>query len=147
MHISTTHLERCLQTLTASLEELQASEPDSIKFEIYRNAVIKGFELSLEVCGKLLRRALKAYGGSPKEVDELVYKEVLRRCAKHGLLDIALVQRWFTYRDNRNHTAHDYGAPFAQETLRLLPAFLADAKTIANVLHQHFGEETTASDV
>ena len=93
MQISTTHLERCLQTLTASLEKLQKTEPDSIEFEIYRNAVIKGFELSLEVCGKLLRRALKAYGGSPKEVDELVYKEVLRRCAKQAILEPALTEK------------------------------------------------------
>lgn len=145
MLISTTHLERSLLTLERSLKQLNAVEDKTdIDYEVYRNAVIKGFELSLEVCGKLLRKALKAYGGSPKEVDELFYNEVLRRCAKHGLLDVHLVERWFKYRVNRNNTAHDYGEQFAVETLQLLPHFLKDAYHIAERLKQTFGEHTDA---
>jgi hypothetical protein len=136
MQISTTHLERCLQTLTASLEELQASEPDSIKFEIYRNAVIKGFELSLEVCGKLLRRALKAYGGSPKEVDELVYKEVLRRCAKQAILEPALTEKLWVYSTKRQSVADDDYIPFVQEILPLLPLFITEMSQISTLLQQ-----------
>ena len=136
MQISTTHFERCLQTLTASLEELQASDPDSIKFEIYRNAVIKGFELSLEVCGKLLRRALKAYGGSPKEVDELVYKEVLRRCAKQAILEPALTEKIWFYSTKRQSVADDDYIPFVQEILPLLPLFITEMSHIANLLQQ-----------
>jgi len=136
MQISTTHLERCLQTLTASLEELQASEPDSIKFEIYRNAVIKGFELSLEVCGKLLRRALKAYGGSPKEVDELVYKEVLRRCAKQAILEPALTEKLWVYSTKGQSVADDDYIPFVQEILPVLPLFITEMSHISNLLQQ-----------
>lgn len=144
MSISTTHLERSLMTLEASLNALQGAKAESIEFEIYRNAVIKGFELTLEVCGKLLRKVLKAYGGSPREVDDLSYKEVFRRCAKHGIVDVALVERWFRYRDNRNNTAHDYGLGFAEETLRLLPDFLRDANTIAQRLKQGVEESGNA---
>jgi uncharacterized protein YutE (UPF0331/DUF86 family) len=145
MLISTTHLERSLQTLERSLKQLNAVEDTTdIDYEVYRNAVIKGFELSLEVCGKLLRKALKAYGGSPKEVDELFYNEVFRRCAKHGLLDVHLVERWFQYRINRNNTAHDYGEHFAVETLQLLPTFLTDAYNIVERLKQTFGENNGA---
>jgi nucleotidyltransferase substrate binding protein (TIGR01987 family) len=144
-HISTTHLERSLQTLERSLKQLSTVEDTSdIDYEVYRNAVIKGFELSLEVCGKLLRKALKAYGGSPKEVDELFYNEIFRRCAKHGLLDVALVSRWFKYRTNRNNTAHDYGEHFATETLELLPDFLKDAYHIAERLKETFGDGNDA---
>ncbi|MFM7390218.1 MAG: nucleotidyltransferase substrate binding protein [Vampirovibrionales bacterium] len=145
MHISTTHLERSLQTLERSLAQLNKVEDKTdIDYEVYRNAVIKGFELSLEVCGKLLRKALKAYGGSPKEVDALFYNDVFRRCAKHGLLDVALVERWFLYRYNRNNTAHDYGEHFATETLELLPSFLSDAFYIIQQLKQTFGEQSDA---
>ena len=136
MQISTTHLERCLQTLTASLEALQASEPESIEFEIYRNAVIKGFELSLEVCGKLLRRALKAYGGSPKEVDELVYKEVLRRCAKQAILEPALTEKIWVYSTKRQSVADDDYIPFVQEILPLLPQFITEMSRISTLLQQ-----------
>jgi hypothetical protein len=136
MQISTTHLERCLQTLTASLQKLQATEPDSIEFEIYRNAVIKGFELSLEVCGKLLRRALKAYGGSPKEVDELVYKEVLRRCAKQAILEPALTEQLWVYSTKRQSVADDDYIPFVQEILPLLPLFITEMSHIFTLLQQ-----------
>ena len=82
MHISTTHLERSLQTLNASLVELNKAPAESIAFEIYRNAVIKGFELTLEVCGKLLRKALKTYDANPKNIDGLSYKEVFKQYTK-----------------------------------------------------------------
>ena len=40
------------------------------------------------------------------------------------------------YRDNRNDTAHDYGEDFAETTLKLLPAFVQDAKALASVIDQ-----------
>lgn len=134
MHISTTHLERCLQTLTASLQKLQATESDSIEFDIYRNAVIKGFELSQEICGKLLRRALKAYGGSPKEVDEIVYKEVLRRCAKQTILEPAFTEKLWVYTTKQQSVADDDYIPFVQEILPLLPIFITEMSHISNLL-------------
>lgn len=109
---------------------LQRAEAGSIEYEVFRNAVVKGFELTLETTGKLLRKALKAYGGNPKAVDELFYKDVLRHAAKHGLLTVDEVERWFAYRDNRNDTAHDYGEAFAQQTLILLSGFVVDARTL-----------------
>ena len=44
------------------------------------------------------------------------------------------VERWLRYRDNRNDTAHNYGEDFAEATLKLLPAFVADAKTLAAMI-------------
>lgn len=130
MALNTEHLERCIQTLENSLKMLQQSELGSIDYEIFRNAAVKGFELTLEVSGKLLRKALKPYFASSRAVDELTYKEVFRHAAKHGLLSVEEVERWFNYRNNRNTTAHDYGESFAEETLSLLPDFLEDAKRL-----------------
>lgn len=138
MSLNTDHLLRCIQTLETSLAMLEQAEGDSIESEVYRNAVVKGFELVLETTGKLLRKALKAYGGSPKAVDELFYKDVLRHAAKRGLLSAEEVERWFAYRDNRNNTAYDYGEGFAKETLQLMPTFLIDARRIEQALSNHF---------
>lgn len=137
--LRTDHLLKCIQTLESSLALLEQSAADSIEFEIFRNSVVKGFELTLETSGKLLRRALKAYAASPRAVDELVYKDVIRHAAKHGLLTEAEVKRWFAYRDNRNSTAHDYGVGFAEETLKLLPGFIEDAKRLEGVLREKMG--------
>lgn len=139
MSLRTEHLARCIQTLEASLVQLRQAPAGSIDYEIYRNAAVKGFELTLETAGKLLRKAIKSYTGNPRAVDELIYKDVLRHAAKHGLMDAAAVERWFTYRDNRNSTTHDYGAGFAEETLGLMPDFIADAHRIENTLREKFG--------
>jgi len=139
MPLNTDHLLRCIQTLESSLVMLQRAEAGSIEYEVFRNAVVKGFELTLETTGKLLRKALKAYGGSPKAVDDLFYKDVLRHAAKHGLLTVEEVERWFAYRDNRNDTAHDYGEAFAQQTLVLLSGFVADARVLEAVLREKLG--------
>jgi hypothetical protein len=71
-------------------------------------------------------------------------KDVLRMAAQHGLMTLEEVQRWFAYRDNRNHTAHDYGEGFAAHTLQLLPDFLEDIEQLTTVLAQKFGKDADA---
>ncbi len=73
---------------------------------------------------------------SPRAIDELNYKDVFRRATKHSLLEPAGAERWFAYRDNRNTTAHDYGEAFAEETLAMLPRFIADAHSLERVLRE-----------
>lgn len=124
MNLNTEHYARCIRTLEISLTLLKQTAPQSIDFEIFRNAVVKGFELTLETAGKLYRKALKAYMGSPRVVDALTCKDVLRHAVKHDLMSADAVTRWFAYRDNRDNSAHDYGVGFAEETLKLLTGFL-----------------------
>lgn len=130
------HLVRCLDTLEASLGMLNRARPESMDYEVFRNAVVKGFELTLDLSVKLLRKVLKEYTGRPGEVDALTFKDTLRHAARHGLMTTGAVERWFTYRDNRNNTAHDYGVGFAQETLLLLPDFVKDARALEITLRE-----------
>jgi Nucleotidyltransferase substrate binding protein like len=134
MTLNTTQLTQCVNTLERSLELLGKANKESLEYEVFRNATIKGFELPLETTGKLLRKTLKTYFTIPKEVDDLIFKEVLRHSNKHGLLTTEEVKRWFKYRDNRNNTAHDYGLGFAKHTLTLLPEFLTDVRNLAQKL-------------
>jgi nucleotidyltransferase substrate binding protein (TIGR01987 family) len=140
MTFNTDQYARGIRTLELTLDQLKKVEPESIEFEIFRNAAVKGFELTLETAGKLLRKALKSYTGRPREVDELTYKDVLRQSAKHSLLSTDEVTRWFAYRDNRNDTAYDYGVGFADETLKLLPSFVSDAQALEVVLREKLGQ-------
>ncbi len=139
MALNLDHLLRTAATLEQGLLALEkTSTEDGVLFDLYRNAAIKSFELSLETSGKLLRKALKAYGGSPRSVDALVFNDVLRHAGKHGVIDQAGVERWLAYRGNRNTTAHDYGEGFANETLKLLPGYLADVRALAGKLKEVF---------
>ncbi len=142
MNVNTEHLQRCIRTLESSLNMLRKSPDNSIDYEVYRNAVVKGFELTLETSGKLLRKTLKAYIGSPRGVDVLTFKNVFREALKHGLIeDQETVERWFMYRENRNNTAHDYGVGFAQDTLGLLDNFLKDVRGLETSMRQNARED------
>jgi nucleotidyltransferase substrate binding protein (TIGR01987 family) len=138
MSLNVEHLRRTADTLEQAILRLAEVDSSDVLYDLYRNAAIKSFELSLETTGKLLRKALKLYGGSPREVDKLVFNDVLRHAGKHGLLDIAGVERWINYRANRNTTAHDYGEGFANETLKILPDFLKDVRDLALATQELF---------
>jgi nucleotidyltransferase substrate binding protein (TIGR01987 family) len=140
MRLNVDHLNRTIDTLEQALLALEQHrhEPESVMFDLYRNAAIKSFELSLETAGKLLRKALKPFEASPRTVDSWVFNDVLRYAGKHGVLKTVEVERWFTYRVNRNSTAHDYGKGFANETLKLLPAYIVDVRHLARQIQRVF---------
>lgn len=139
--LNTDHLNRCIDTLESSLTLYRQAESGSTNQEVFRNAIVKGYELTQETVFKLIKRALKDYGHGGKKLDATPVKELLRLAATHGLMSVEEVERWFVYRDNRNDTAHDYGEGFAMETLALLPGFIADAKMLEATLCARFGGE------
>lgn len=139
-YLNTDHLLRCRQTLESSLRFYQQAEAGSIDQEVFRNAIIKGYELTQETAFKLLKKALKAYGHTGKKLESMTVKDVLRLAATHSLMGLEEVERWFVYRDNRNNTAHDYGAAFAEQTLVLMPAFLQDTSQLIATLNTALGK-------
>lgn len=132
--ISTEFLEKCIETLEKSYKLLLSSEEGSIDYEMYRNSLVKGFEMTIEQSGKLLRKKLMPYFATKKAADELTFKDLFRYALKHSLLSEQEVQRWFKYRDNRNNTTHDYGRSFAEETLSLIDDFIKDTYKIKEVI-------------
>ena len=135
MSIDTTFLRRCIGALDFAFDELGKQRAgDGVVYDIYRAACVKEFELVLEHSGKLLRKRLTAYFASNRQTDRLTFKDLFRHAAKHGLIEADVAERWLAYRDNRNDTAHDYGEAFAEATLKLLPAFIADAKALAETI-------------
>ncbi len=141
MFLNTGPLSRFIKTLRLSLILYEGAEPGSTEQEVFRNAIVKGYELTQETAFKLLKKALKDFGHGTKKLDSTPIKEILRLGATHGLLTLEEVERWFAYRDNRNNTAHDYGEGFAKETLVLLPGFIVDVTRLETLLRDRFGEE------
>lgn len=143
MIIDTGYYERCIKTLENAYTLLSKENPDTIDYDMYRSACIKEFEIILEQSGKLLRKVLTPYFHSSKEVDKLYFKELFRHAVLRSLITDETCQRWLEYRDNRNNTAHDYGINFAEDTLALLPGFIADSQELAEMIKQqsHAAEE------
>ncbi len=134
--LNTDHLKKCLGSLAYAWQKLNTTHQDHIEYDVYRNAVVKGFELTLETAGKLLRKAIKVYLSNPKQANTLTYKDLFREAAKVDLLKPAIVERWFAYRDSRNDTAHDYGVDLAEHALTLVPQFLEDAENLQKILDE-----------
>lgn len=134
--IDVTYLERCIATLDKAYGLLLKANPEEIDYDMYRSACVKEYEIILEQCGKLLRKALKPYLHSSKAVDKLYFKEVFKQAVLRSLISPELCERFLEYRDNRNNTAHHYGVNFAEETLDLLPSFIEDAQMIAESIKQ-----------
>ena len=137
MNLDTTYYERCILTLSSAYTKLKRENFESIEYDMYRSASIKEFELILEQSGKLLRKILKPYFHSNKEVDKLHFKDVFRQAVLRSLITTEECDRWLEYRDNRNNTSHDYGVNFAEETLVLLPQFIEDATELTKIIKQH----------
>jgi nucleotidyltransferase substrate binding protein (TIGR01987 family) len=134
MTINTNFLVRCIHTLEEAFTQLQGFKADHSFYDIFRAASVKEFELILEQSGKLLRKRLRPFFASNRQVDRLTFKDVFRHAVKHDLISVAACERWFAYREHRNDTAHEYGERFAEAILELLPDFISDAKDLARVI-------------
>lgn len=133
--INTEYLQKCIDTLEKSYIMLQQAQEGTIDYELYRNSLVKGFEMTIEQSGKLLKKSLTPYFSSKRAIDTLTFKDIFRQAHKHSLLTEDETNRWMKYRDNRNNTAHDYGQAFAEETLVLIEDFLIDAKNLMKVIN------------
>lgn len=134
MPISTEYLERCIETLEKSYTCIKNCDEGTIDYEMYRNSLVKGFEMTLEQAGKLLKKRIAPFMASKKLADSLNFKDLFRYAFKYSLISEDEVTRWHKYRDNRNNTAHDYGRAFAEETLLLIGDFLKDVKKLKSVI-------------
>ena len=132
--INTEFLQKCIDTLKKSYVMIKATKEGTIDYEMYRNSLVKSFEITLEQSGKLLKKKLIPYFATKKAVDMLSFKDIFRQAHKFSLLTEQEVERWFKYRDNRNNTAHDYGVAFAQETLSLIDKFLSDVEKLKIII-------------
>lgn len=137
MSINTEFLSRCINALELALEQLEDRDPSDPFYDIFRAASVKEFEIILEQSGNLLKKRLRPYFASNRQADRLTFKNIFRHAAKHDLMPVEACERWLTYRDNRNDTTHKYGERFAEQTLKLLPDFIIDARDLARVVAEH----------
>ncbi|MBF0142927.1 MAG: nucleotidyltransferase substrate binding protein [Magnetococcales bacterium] len=141
MNLNTDHLRRCILTLEASVGLYHQAAPESIEQEVFRNAIVKGYELVQETSYKLLRKALREFGHGAKKLDETPVRALLRLAATHGLVSLEEVERWYAYRTGRNQTAHEYGEHLARETMALLADFIADSRRLETSLREKLGHD------
>ena len=58
-NINTEYLKKCIETLEKSYSMIKTAKEGTVDYEMYRNSLVKGFEMTLEQSGKLLRKVLE----------------------------------------------------------------------------------------
>ena len=131
-----TALERCLSTLRRAHARLVVTDATNDDHDLFRAACVKEFELILEIVVRLLRKVLREYVTSTRELNDMPFKQILRLAAQHGLFSLDEVDHWLLHRDNRNTSAHEYGMQFAEKIISHLPTFISDTEAVLTTLRK-----------
>ncbi len=123
MTLDLSTLARAVRTLETAL----ALE----RTEIVRDAVVKRFEFTYELCWKFMRRSLVDSEGT-EAIDALSRRDLFRSAARRGLIHDP--EPWFSYHSARNESSHTYDEPKADEVAKLAESFAVDARALLTAL-------------
>ncbi|OOF40081.1 MULTISPECIES: nucleotidyltransferase substrate binding protein [Rodentibacter] len=136
LNIST--LENAFISLEATLlklaDEKWFNQQDDIVQDTLVAGAIQKFEFVYELSIKIMKRQLKLMSGTPEEIDNTDFRDVLRSSAKAGLIDD--VESWIFYRKMRNVTSHTYDQNKAQEIYQNIQPFLESARSLIKQLEK-----------
>ena len=129
MPIDLTPLHNAIGRLEFALAR-HAREPAD---EEVRDSVIQRFEFTYDLSHKMLRRVLEATSADSGEVDRMTFPSLIRTAWEQGLVAGGW-PAWHGFRDMRNITSHTYNQAKAIEVAAKVPAFLDEAKYLAEKL-------------
>ena len=135
------YLVRCVARLDLALERLQRHEPRDLIYEVYRSACIREVDTIVGESVRLLRRHLGQYFGSDHRVARLIYRDVYRYAARHGLISIEECERWFGYRDHWDRAPYQLDEDFTETTLSMLRQLVDDARELARTMSMEAADE------
>lgn len=113
-------------------EGVQRYQQDTSDTQI-RDGLIQRFEFTYELSHKMLKRFLESTSPSPAEIDTLAFQDLIRTGNEQALL-LSDWGTWKKYREMRSKTSHTYDEAIALQVVAEIPAFLLEAKHLANQL-------------
>ncbi len=124
-------LDRALAQFEIAISAWAANPGDAL----IRDAVIQRFEFTYELSIKMLRRYLRSVAASDDEVNELTFRDLIRRAG-----DLKLVQgdvfAWLEYRQARTDTVHTYNESRAIEVAGAARKFTGEARRLLDTLKE-----------
>ena len=103
-----------------------AARNESVEQEVFRNAIVKGYELCQETILKLLRDILQAHTNSSHRLEQLTIREQLQMAISNNLMTPMEVERWHIYHEKECGIVDEIEIGISDETLILLPQFIQD---------------------
>ena len=117
--------------LAVTENETRMAQFNQVERHGIRAGVIQNFEVTYELCWKLMARWLKTNVGT-SVVDGVTRRELFRLAAQQRL--IADVDRWMQHHEARNLTSHVYDARQAAMAYRATTEFVHDARDVLAAL-------------
>ena len=118
-------LGRALNQLEVALAAWAANPSDAL----IRDAVIQRFEFTYELSVRVLRRYLRSIAASDNEINELTFKEMIRRASDLNLLRGGVLE-WADFRQARTDTVHTYNELRANEVAAAAREFAQEARVL-----------------
>lgn len=124
MALDFSSLQKAVGLLDAAVA-LSIQAPDD---DIVQSATIQRFEYTFELCWKMIKRQLESEVPTPAEVDQWSFNQLMREASERGLVES--VEKWMTYRSQRNLTSHTYDGEKAEQVHETAQQFVKDAKEL-----------------
>ena len=123
-------LQRAIERLGEGWARYQR-ETDDLQI---RDGLIQRFEFTYEISHKMLKRYLEFASATPEQYDRMNFQDLIRSGNEQGLL-LSDWPAWRSYREMRSRTSHAYDEAVALEVVTGIPAFIAEARHLAEQLH------------
>jgi nucleotidyltransferase substrate binding protein (TIGR01987 family) len=129
--IDVSPLERALGQFEIAITAWAASPNDAL----IRDAVIQRFEFTYELSIKMLLRYLRSAAASDDEVNQLTFRELIRRASDLKLVRGDLLV-WLDFRQARTDTVHTYNENRAVEVAGAAKTFAGEARFLLDRLKE-----------
>ena len=129
--VSVAPLERALGQFEIAIQARAAAPEDAL----IRDPVIQRFELTYELSIKMIRRYLRLVAISEDEVNELTFRDLIRRASELNLIKGDLAA-WIDFRQARNDTVHTYNETRAVEVAEATIKFASEAHALLEALKE-----------
>ena len=117
--------------LVAAQDEVRMGMLTDVERSGIQAGVIKNFEITYEICWKLIARWLNT-NVTPGIADGITRRELFRLGSESRLIND--VERWMEHHAARNSTVHIYDRNRALQVYRATSQFLCDARSLLRTL-------------
>lgn len=130
MSIDLSPLHKAIGRLDVALKRHHGDPTD----EEVRDSVIQRFEFTYDLSHKMMRRVLAAISADA-DAAQMTFPDLVRTAWEQGLVATGW-PAWQGYREMRNITSHTYDVDKAVAVVAKIPAFLDDARFLAERLRE-----------
>jgi len=100
-----------------------------------RDGLIQRFDFTYELSHRTLKRFLREDSGSPDEIEQMSFADLIRTASAQGLLR-GDWPAWRRFRQMRALTSHTYNATTAEQVVAAIPGFLQEAEHLVAELRR-----------